>query len=106
MLKAHDLGYQQLCNLSKYHEGGTITFEDDSKGKIIGIDNIKIGSSSLIEDVDLVDELKHNLLSISQLCDKGIRVIFDDSTCDVLNKKSNTCVLFDFRENNVIWLIC
>jgi len=49
----------------------------------------------------LVEELKHNLLSISQLYDKGLKIIFDDSTCDILDKKSNTCVLSGFRENNV-----
>ena len=31
---------------------------------IIGIGNIKIGSAPLIENVILVDGLKHNLLSI------------------------------------------
>ena len=55
----------------------------------------------MIEDVILVDGLKYNLLSISQLCDKSLRVIFDDSTCDGLDKKINTCVLFSFQENNV-----
>ena len=49
----------------------------------------------------MVDELKYNLWSISQLYDKGLRVLFDDSTCDVLDKKWNICVLSDFRENNV-----
>ena len=38
------------------------------KEKNISIDNIKIGSSLLIETIVLVDGLKHNLLSISQLC--------------------------------------
>ena len=55
----------------------------------------------MIEDVILVEGLKHNLLSISQICDKGLRIIFDDSTCDVLDKKSNTCILSGFHENNV-----
>ena len=55
----------------------------------------------MIEDVVLVDGLKHNLLSIGQLCDKGLRVIFDDSTCDVLNKKIDSCALFSFCENSV-----
>ena len=49
--------------LSRYHEGGTVTFRDDSKGKIIGIGNIKIGSSPLIENVVLVEGLKHNLIA-------------------------------------------
>ena len=46
-----------FVTLSRNHEGGTITFGDDSKGKIIGIGNIKIDSSSLIENVILVNGL-------------------------------------------------
>jgi len=38
-----------FATLSRYHEGGTVTFRDDAKGKIIGIDNVKIGTSPLIE---------------------------------------------------------
>ena len=64
-----------FVTLSRYHEGGTVTFRDDSKGNIIGIGNIKIGSSPLTENVVLVNGLKHNLLSISQLCDQGFKVI-------------------------------
>jgi len=30
-----------------------------------------------IQDVLLVEGLKHNLLSISQLCDKGLEVTFE-----------------------------
>ena len=71
-----------FTTLSMYYEDGIITSGDDSKGKIIDIGNIKIDSSLLIEDIILVDRLKHNLLSISQLCDKSLRVIFDDSICD------------------------
>ena len=44
--------------LSRYHEGATVTFGDDLKGKIIGIGNMKIDSSLLIEDIILVDGLK------------------------------------------------
>ena len=56
--KARDMRYQQLYNSTKVHEGGTVTFRDDSKGNTIGISNIKIGSSPLIENVVLVDGLK------------------------------------------------
>jgi len=90
-----------FATLSRHHEGGTVTFRDDSKGKIIGIGNIKICSSPLIENVVLIKGLKHNLLSISQLCDKDFKVIFDDFTCDVLDKKTKICVLLAFHENNV-----
>ena len=46
-------------------------------------------------------DLKHNLLSISQLCDRDFKVIYDDLTCNVLDRQTNACVLSDFRENNV-----
>ena len=51
--------------LSRKCEGGIVTFGDDSKGNIIGFGNVKVGNSPLIEDIALVDGLKHNLLSIS-----------------------------------------
>ena len=90
-----------LATLSRYSEGGPIPFRDDSKGKIIGIGNIKLGTSLLIKNIVLIVGLKHNLLSVSQFCDKGFNVVFDHFTCDILDKKTNTCVLFYFRENNV-----
>ena len=73
-----------------------LTFGDDSKGKIIGIGNIKIGLSPLIENVVLVDGLKHNLLSINQPCEKGLSVIFYDSTYDIFNEKMNSYVFSVF----------
>jgi len=72
-----------FVTLSRYHEDGTITFRDNFKGKIIGIGNIKIGSFPLIKNVVLIDGHKHNLLIISQLCDRGFKVIFDDLGCNI-----------------------
>ena len=90
-----------FATLLRYYKGGTVTFGGDSKGKIIGICNIKICSFPLIENVVLVEGLKHYLLSISQLCDKSFKIVFDDFSCDILDKKTNTRVLSGFRENNV-----
>ena len=59
------------------NDGGFVIFGDISKDEIIGIGNVGKERSPIIENVLLVDGLKHNLLSISQLCDKGNRVIFD-----------------------------
>ena len=78
-----------FATVSRYHEGGTVTFGDDAKGKFIGIGNVKFSTSPLIENVVLVNDLKHNLLSVSQLCDKGFNVIFDDLTCSVIDRQSN-----------------
>ena len=58
-------------------------------------------ASPLIENVVLVDGFKHNLLSISQLCDRGFKVVFDDLACNVLDRQTYAYVLSDFHENNV-----
>ena len=42
----------------------------------MGIGKIDESLSNSIEDVYLVDGLKHNLLSVSQLCDKDNLVVF------------------------------
>ena len=55
--------------LSK-RNGGYVTFRGNAKGRIIGRGNIGNGTSFLIESVLLMDGLKHNLLSISQLFDR------------------------------------
>ena len=53
-----------------------VTFGDNAKGKIIGIREIGNPQLLSIHHVLFVDGLKHNLLSISQLCDMGNKVTF------------------------------
>ena len=66
-----------------------MTFGDNGKGRIIGHGSIGNNSSSLIENVLHVDGLKHNLLSISQLCDKGFKVIFESSHCIIKDSQND-----------------
>ena len=65
-----------------------MTFEYNAKGKIIDTIKIDNAHSTIIENVLLVDRLKHNLLSINQLCYKGYIVIFESSKC-VVKHESN-----------------
>jgi len=58
--KAHEY-INNFATLSRYYEGSTVTFGNDSKGKIIGIGNIKIDLSLLFKNVVLFEVLKHNL---------------------------------------------
>ena len=46
---------------------GYVTFRDNGKSRIIGHGSIGNNSLSFIQNVLLIDGLKHNLLSISQL---------------------------------------
>jgi hypothetical protein len=53
-----------------------VTFGDDKKGKVHGTDIIKVNDYFTLNDVTLVDKLRYNLLSISQLVDADLNVLF------------------------------
>jgi hypothetical protein len=53
-----------------------VTFGDDKKGKVLGTGVIKVNDCFTLNDVALVDRLRYNLLSISQLYDVDLSVLF------------------------------
>jgi hypothetical protein len=53
-----------------------VTFGDDKKGKVLGTDVIKVNYHITLNDVALVDKLKYNFLSVSQLVDADLDVLF------------------------------
>lgn len=85
----------------KSKESGFVTFGDNSKGKILGMGDIGNVYSPCIKNVLLVDNLKHNLLSISQLCDKGFRVVFESLKCSIENASTNEVIFVGERKDNV-----
>jgi hypothetical protein len=62
-----------------------VTFEDDKKGKVLGTGVIKVNDCFTLNDVTLVDGLRYNLLSVSQLCDADLSVLFRKSDSHVLD---------------------
>ena len=50
-----------------------------------------------IENVLLVNGLKHSLLSVSQLCGKGFLVSFDSHNCFIENKHEKNIKHIGFR---------
>ncbi|GJW31443.1 ribonuclease H-like domain-containing protein [Tanacetum coccineum] len=66
-------------------DGGFVAFGSNSKGGKITRKG-KIRTSKLdFEDVYFVKELKFNLFSVSQMCDKKNSVLFTDTECVVLS---------------------
>ena len=49
----------------------------ETQEKIVGIGKVGKNLSCCIDDVMLIEGLTYNLLSISQLCDKGHKVTFN-----------------------------
>ncbi|GJR43994.1 putative ribonuclease H-like domain-containing protein [Tanacetum coccineum] len=71
----------------KEFKGGYVAFGNDSKGgRISGKGTIKTSCLDF-EKVSYVEELKFNLLSVSQICDKKHNVLFTDKECLILSPK-------------------
>jgi hypothetical protein len=62
-----------------------VTFRDDKKGKVLGTSVIKVNDFFTLNDVALVDRLRYNLLSVSQVCDADLSVLFRKSDSHVLD---------------------
>ena len=75
---------------------GIVTFGDRSKLVIRGIGTIDIPSLLVFEDVWFVDGLKANLLSISQIYDNGLNVMFTKYECEILND-GGECICVGIR---------
>ncbi|GKA65417.1 ribonuclease H-like domain-containing protein [Tanacetum coccineum] len=73
------------CYLTEYedYDGGFISF-GDGKGRISGKGKIKTGTLDF-DNVYFCKELKYNLFSVSQICDKKNNVVFTDTECLVLS---------------------
>ncbi|GJS12059.1 ribonuclease H-like domain-containing protein [Tanacetum coccineum] len=73
------------CYLTKYedYDGGFVSFRD-GKGRISRKGKIKTGTLDF-DNVYFCKELKYNLFSVSQICEKNNNVFFTDTECLVLS---------------------
>ncbi|GKC07068.1 putative RNA-directed DNA polymerase [Tanacetum coccineum] len=90
----------------KDYKGGYVAFGNDPKGgRITGKGTIKTSCIDF-ENVSYVKELKFNLLSVSQICDKKHNVLFTDTECLILSPEfkigdENLVLLRAPRKNDV-----
>jgi hypothetical protein len=69
-----------------------VTFGDDKMGKVLGTGVIKVNDCFTLNDVALVEKLRYNLLSVSQLCDADLSVLFHKSDSHVLDSSGRKWV--------------
>ncbi|CAN1304210.1 Retrovirus-related Pol polyprotein from transposon TNT 1-94 [Linum perenne] len=82
-------------------KGGKVVFGDNNKGHIQGKGTIGNSSDPTFHNVLLVENLKHNLLSISQLCGTKNKVIFEPSSCCVQRISDGKVLCIGSRKNNI-----
>jgi hypothetical protein len=94
-------GNQELLSSIEFKDGGTVTFGDNKKGQVVGVGTVGNISNPLIDNVLLVKGLKYNLLSISQLCDKNYKIIFEKDCCMIYAFDMTTLLFKGIRKKNI-----
>jgi hypothetical protein len=76
-----------------------VTFGDDKKDKVLDTGIIKVNDYFTVNDIALVDKLRYNLLSVSQLVDTDLDVLFCKTGSRVLDSSGNlVCGIFRTRK--------
>ncbi|GJT50220.1 retrovirus-related pol polyprotein from transposon TNT 1-94 [Tanacetum coccineum] len=78
----HMTGNQKLFSTYKAYNGGNVIFGSNLRGNIIGKGTIS-NDSLKIDNVEHVDNLGFNLLSIGQICDNKCRVTFSEHDSEI-----------------------
>ena len=87
-------GNKALLSDFKEKAGPKVSYGDGNIGRTLGYGNINL-VSVIISNVALVSGLKHDLLSVSQICDRGYHVDFHTEHCEVISKSTGKVVLLD-----------
>jgi hypothetical protein len=87
-------------------KSGSVTFGNDAPGKIKGKGMVSLSNGKgKAQDVLLVDGLKHNLLSVSQMCDRGCKVLFMSKDCKINSINSGQVVGKGIRTENNVYVL-
>ncbi|GJT28831.1 zf-CCHC domain-containing protein [Tanacetum coccineum] len=78
----HMMGNRKLFSTYKAYNGGNVIFGSNLRGNIIGKGTISNDSLN-IDNVEHVDNLGFNLLSIGQICDNKCRVTFSEHDSEI-----------------------
>jgi len=61
-----------------------VKFKNNDGAKIVGKGTVKISNNKInSEEVLFMVGIKHNLLSVSQICDRGHGMIFKKAGCEM-----------------------
>ena len=96
----HTSGDRSLFAKVEKYDGGLVTFRDGKKSRVIGKGTIGTLGNPTLNDVLLVDGLKANLLSISQICDSEHEVYFFKEACIIIDKHGKSIMRGERTNDN------
>jgi hypothetical protein len=78
------IGDKNMFLTLKKEKDGSVSFGNNHSTKIIGRETINLGNKDeMVENVLLVEDMKHNILSVIQMCDQGHTLRFDSDKCEI-----------------------
>ncbi|KAG9439560.1 hypothetical protein H6P81_019725 [Aristolochia fimbriata] len=89
-----------LTNLHK-ENGGQVTFRDGAKGSVVEKGDLNVQGLPKLTNLLLVEGLKANSISISQLCDQNLYVNFTRDGCQCQYTRENTAQLWHKRLRHI-----
>ena len=85
---------------------GKVTFGDNMSAKILGKGTVSLGNNKTKEeDVLLVENIKPNLLSVSQTCDQGHKLTFDSKKCEIRKNDIGKLVAVAPRTSSNVYIL-
>jgi len=96
---------EKLQSYSALEKERKVSFGNDTptliegKGFVLSKENVKVGN------VMYVDGLKHNLLSVNQICDQGNEVIFQSNGCIVRELDTRETMIKGIRTPNNLYIL-
>ncbi|PNX89518.1 gag-pol polyprotein [Trifolium pratense] len=100
----HMTGIERYLTDVESYATNFVTFGDGAKGEIKGIGKLIDNGLPKLDSVLLVKGLTANLISISQLCDQGMKVNFSKFECLITNDKDEVLMKgVRSKDNCYLW---
>ena len=103
---SHMTGDKSKLSNMKTFNGGSVKFGNNDGDKIIGKDSVSLNDGRIkCDNVLYVDGLKHNLLSVRQLCKEGHNVVFSNKDCVIRSIKTGKQIGQGKRTSNNMYVL-
>ena len=89
----------------KKDRSGDVAFRDNGTAKILGKGTVAFTKNAKAQNVLYVEGLKHDLLSVGQLCDADCNVIFFAHHCEIRRNGSKQIIGRGIRSAGSVYVL-
>ena len=96
---------EKLHSYNALEKEHSVSFGNDTPAIIKGKGSVFLKEKFKVGNVMYVDGLKHNLLSVSQMFDRGNEVVFRSNGCVVHELDTRETMIKDTRTQNNLYIL-